>query len=198
MYDQIDYQQALLNASKSTIRVKDPITLLRLITRFVDRQIGATHVGVLLYERKKDSFVLIDSKGESGRRIPIGFIRIPRENAIVRHFLNKKNGHIGRKEALVLSELQHIQNFQIHVSKKEGAAIELEEVRKQMELLRGSICIPSFYKSDLIAILVLGDKLTGEKYYEPEINLFVTLANDVRIRLSCPYFLFSLSILPIG
>lgn len=179
MYGQIDYQQALLNASKSMIRVKDPVTLLRLITRFVDRQIGATHVAVLLYERRVNSFVLIDSKGESGRRIPIGFIRIPRDNPLVLFFKGKRNGSFSRKEALVMSELAHIQNFEIHVGKKEDAAIQLDGIRKQMQLLRASICIPSFYKRELVAIMVLGDKLNGERYYDQEIDLFVTLANDV-------------------
>lgn len=179
MYDQFDYQQALLTASKSMIRVKDPVMLLRLITRFVDRQIGATHVAVLLFDRSRDSYVLIDSKGESGRRIPVGFIRVPPGSPIPRFFKQKKNGPLARREALVLSELEHLQNFQIHVSRKEEAAIDLEEIRKQMDLLRASICIPSFYKSELIAILILGDKLTGEKYFDQEIRLFVTLANDV-------------------
>jgi HD-GYP domain-containing protein (c-di-GMP phosphodiesterase class II) len=179
MYGQIDYQQALLNASKSMIRVKDPITLLRLITRFVDRQIGATHVGVLLFDRRRDSFVLIDSKGETGRRIPIGYIRIPRDNPVVRYFQQKKNGSLVRQEALVLYELEHLQNFEIHVNKKEKSAIELHEIRKQMELLRASICVPSFHKNELVAVLVLGDKLSGERYYDQEIDLFVTLANDV-------------------
>ena len=180
MYDQIDYQQALLNASKTMIRVKDPVTLLRLITRFVDRQIGATHVAVLLYEKKRDSYVLIDSKGESGRRIPVGYIRISQDNPIVQFFKNKKNGSsFNRKEALVLNELEHIQNFQILVNKKENSAIQLDDIRRQMDLLRACICIPSFYKNDLVAILVLGDKLSGEKYFDQEISLFVTLANDV-------------------
>lgn len=179
MYDQFDYQQALLTASKSMIRVKDPVMLLRLITRFVDRQIGATHVAVLLFDRSRDSYVLIDSKGESGRRIPVGFIRVPPDSPIPEFFKHKKSGSLARREALVLSELEHLQNFQIHVSRKEEAAIELDEIRKQMDLLRASICIPSFYKSELIAILILGDKLTGEKYFDQEIRLFVTLANDV-------------------
>ena len=46
------------------IRVKDPVTLLKIITRFIDRQIGVTHVAVLLYDKRRDSYVLIDSKGE--------------------------------------------------------------------------------------------------------------------------------------
>jgi len=179
VYDQIDYQQALLNASKTMIRVKDPVTLLRLITRFVDRQIGATHVAVLLYEKKRKSFVLIDSKGESGRRMPVGYIRIAEENPIVSFFKAKRSASFNRKEALVLSELEHIQNFQIHVNKKEKEAVQLDEIRRHMDLLRASICIPSFYKKELVAILVLGDKLSGEKYFDQELSLFVTLANDV-------------------
>lgn len=48
-----------------------------------------------------------------------------------------------------------------------------------MTYLRAAICIPSFYKRELVGVLILGDKLSGEKYFDPEISLFVTLANDV-------------------
>jgi len=38
---------------------------------------------------------------------------------------------------------------------------------------------PEFLQKDLVGLLLLGDKLSGELYYEEEIKLFVTLANDV-------------------
>ena len=38
-------------------------------------------------------------------------------------FKQKKNASFNRKEALVLSELEHLQNFQILVNKKESAAV---------------------------------------------------------------------------
>lgn len=161
------------------IRVKDPITLLKIITRFIDRQIGVTHVAVLLYDKKRDAYVLIDSKGGGGAKIPIGYVRVGQANPLVSFFLSPNNGAFARKEALVYSELDHVRNFEILVNKKEGRAIHYEDIKKHMTYLRASICVPSFYKRELIGILILGDKLSGEPYFEPEINLFVTLANDV-------------------
>ena len=179
MYSHLDYQQALLNASKGMIRVKDPITLLKIITRYIDRQIGVTHVAVLLYDKKRDSYVLIDSKGEGGVKIPVGYVRLPNDNPLISYFMAPDNGAFARKEALVFSELEHLKNFEILVNKKEGRAIHYDDIKKHMTYLRAMICVPSFYKKELIGILILGEKLSGEKYYEPEINLFVTLANDV-------------------
>jgi HD-GYP domain-containing protein (c-di-GMP phosphodiesterase class II) len=161
------------------IRVKDPITLLKIITRFIDRQIGVTHVAVLLYDRRKDAYVLIDSKGEGGVKMPVGYIRIGPDNPIISFFKQADNGAFARKEALVFSELDHVRNFEILVNKKEGRAIHYEDIKKHMTYLRAAICIPSFYKKELVGVLILGDKLSGEKYFDPEISLFVTLANDV-------------------
>ena len=175
----MDYQAALLNASKGMIRVKDPVTLLKIITRFIDRQIGVTHVAVLLHDKRHDSYVLIDSKGEGGAKIPVGYVKVSNDNPLVSFFLAPNNGAFARKEALVFSELDHVRNFEILVNKKEGRAIHYEDIKKHMAYLRAAICIPSFYKRELIGVLILGDKLSGEQYFEPEINLFVTLANDV-------------------
>ena len=161
------------------IRVKDPITLLKIITRFIDRQIGVTHVAILLFDKKRDAYVLIDSKGEGGVKIPVGYVKISDHNPIISFFRSADNGAFARKEALVYSELDHVRNFEILVNKKEGRAIHYEDIKRHMTYLRAAICIPSFYKRELIGVLILGDKLSGEKYYDPEINLFVTLANDV-------------------
>ena len=179
MYTRLDYQQALLNASKGMIRVKDPVILLKIITRYIDRQIGVTHVAVLLHDKKRDAYVLIDSKGEGGTKIPVGYVKMPKSNPLISFFMTSNNGAFARKEALVYEELEHLQNFEILVNKREGRAIHYQDIRRHMDYLRASICIPSFYKKELIAILILGDKLSGVPYYDEEISLFVTLANDV-------------------
>ena len=161
------------------IRVKDPITLLKIITRFIDRQIGATHVAILLYDRKRNAYVMIDSKGEGGAKMPVGYVKLGDDNPIISFFRAADNGAFARKEALVYSELEHVRNFEILVNKKEGRAIHYEDIKKHMTYLRAAICVPSFYKRELVGVLILGEKLSGEKYYDPEISLFVTLANDV-------------------
>src|SRR3990167_7239700 len=116
-----------MNASKGMIRVKDQVTLLKLITRFIDRQIGVTHVAILLHDKKKDAYVLIDSKGEGGVKIPVGYIKIPKDNPIVSFFQMSDNGAFARKEALVYSEIEHVQNFEILVNKKESRAIHYDD-----------------------------------------------------------------------
>ncbi len=179
MYSRLDYQEALLNASKGMIRVKDPVTLLKMITRFIDRQIGVTHVAVVLLERAKNAYVLIDSKGDGGAKLPVGYVRLPQDNALIDFFLALDNGVFARKEALVYSEIDHLQNFEILVNKKESKAIHYDDLKRQMRLLRAAVCVPSFYKRELVGILILGEKLSGEPYQEEEIGLFVTLANDV-------------------
>jgi len=179
LYTKIDYQEALLNASKGMIRVKDPVTLLKIITRYIDRKIGVTHVAVLLQDKKRDAYVLIDSKGEGGVKIPVGYIRMPADNPLIGFFKIPNNGFFARKEALVYSEIEHIQNFEILVNKKETRAIHYEDIKKNMDYLRAAICVPSFYKKELVAILILGEKLSAETYENEEIKLFVTLANDV-------------------
>jgi HD-GYP domain-containing protein (c-di-GMP phosphodiesterase class II) len=179
MYTRLEYQEALLNASKGMIRVKDPITLLKVITRFIDRQIGVTHVAVLLYDKKRDSYVLIDSKGEGGCKIPVGYVQVSSDNPIVNFFKRADNGSFARTEALVYEELDHVRNFEILVNRREGHAIHYEDIKHHMDFLRAAVCVPSFYKRELIGILILGEKLSGENYFEPEISLFVTLANDV-------------------
>ncbi|MBI4352520.1 MAG: HD domain-containing protein [Candidatus Omnitrophica bacterium] len=168
-----------MNASKGMIRVKDPVILLKIITRYIDRKMGVTHVGVLLFDKARHAYVLIDSKGEGGTKIPVGYVKIHPDNPIVSFFTASDKGALARKEALVYGELEPMRNFEILVNRKERRAIHYEDVRMQMSYLRAAVCVPSFYKKELIGILILGNKLSGEPYEEEEINLFVTLANDV-------------------
>ncbi len=192
MYARVDYQEALLNASKGMIRVKDPITLLRIITRFIDQKMGVTHVAVLLHQKKQDSYVLIDSKGEGGAKLPVGYVQLPKYSALINFFIGENNGAFARREALVFDEVGHLKNFEILVNKKEERAIHYDNILKQMKYLRASVCVPSFYKKELIGILILGQKLSGQSYREEEISLFVTLANDVAMAVKNAELIFEL------
>jgi len=208
-YSQIDYQEALLQASKSMIRVKDPVSLLKLITRFVDRQIRATHVGFLLYDKRTHSFVLINSRGRQGERIPVGFLRLDESNPLVKHFLPRVHDiSPSQREAINLSVIPHHEviegisqhhpsvlwefvqrwirrsdskgKYPLEPSDKNGFILqEISSLSRQMSTLKTTVCIPSYYKKSLVALMLLGEKLSGQSYDESEIKLFATLANDV-------------------
>ena len=57
----VDYQEVLRDVARSMVRLKRPDRLLKLITRFIDRQFGLAHASLLIFDPKKEH-----SKGKSG------------------------------------------------------------------------------------------------------------------------------------
>src|SRR3989338_7311743 len=82
----LDYQTFLENASRTMIRFKKPEHLIKMIVRTIDEQLKVTHTAVLLYKEAKQSYILIDSKGEEGLKIPVGFIRLEPDNPLIKIF----------------------------------------------------------------------------------------------------------------
>ena len=64
----IDYQEALFDASRSMIRFKKPQRLIRMIDKIINENIGVTYSAILIYDNKLKSYVLMDSRGEKGRK----------------------------------------------------------------------------------------------------------------------------------
>ena len=50
-----------------------------------------------------------------------------------------------------------------------------------MEKLGGSLCVPSFLRGEMIGFLVLGAKLSGDKYTLDDLSLLTTLSNNAAI-----------------
>ncbi|MDD5382486.1 MAG: ATP-binding protein, partial [Candidatus Margulisbacteria bacterium] len=61
--------------------------------------------------------------------------------------------------------------------------IESAEVRDEMERLGISIWVPIISKEELIGIIALGDKLSGDVFTAEDIGLLVTLANQTAVAL---------------
>ncbi|MDD5440434.1 MAG: HD domain-containing protein [Candidatus Omnitrophica bacterium] len=180
----LDYQVVLENASRTMIRFRKPERLIRMIVRLIDQELKTTHTAVLLYKEDKNAFVLIDSKGSEGVKIPVNFIRMTFDNPLVKIFASRQNYMISDTGTLALGELKSLHEnkeaFKNHP--------ELEElvdlVLKQMSLLRAEVCIPCYYKKDLIGVLVLGPKQSNQKFSRQEIGFFMTLANDAAMAIS--------------
>jgi len=90
-YPELDYQVFLENASRTMIRFRRPERLIRMIVRVIDERVRTAHTAILLYKEQKNSFILIDSKGEEGVKIPVGFIRMTHHNPLIRLFTERKN-----------------------------------------------------------------------------------------------------------
>lgn len=134
----------------------------------IDKEVGVTHTAVLLYKEKKNSYVLIDSKGEEGKKIPVGYIRLPVDNALISVFTQKAKAPLLDESGALVYD----------------AAKDIKDINAQMKLLQAHICIPSFFKKKLLGVLILGRKLSGKAFTREEIGFFSMLANDTAMAIS--------------
>lgn len=182
----IDYQAALAQVSESMIRFRKPDHLVKMIVRVIDRQVGTRHTAALLYKAEKRSFVLIDSKGDEDKRIPVGkTTTLFMDNPLIDVFMSSElSGMMGDSGVLIYEQLEVRLNDQSFLDKNPQLIEKLKRIKFEMDLLEVRICIPSYFKGRLLGILALGDKLSGEKFSGEEINFFLTLANDAAMAIS--------------
>jgi putative nucleotidyltransferase with HDIG domain len=182
--EKLNYRDVVERASRSMIRFKKPELLIRMIVRIIAEQVKVTHTGVLLYSEKKDSYILIDSKGEEGKKIPIGYVRIPADNPLINIFMGRKRSLIDQHEALVYENLGRLLKDEDLSKKEKGVIDNVNKLKTEMELLGADVCIPAYFKRKLLGILILGHKLSGESFDDGEIGFFATLANDVAMAIT--------------
>lgn len=176
-----EYQEALKNAAKSMVRVKNPRRLLRMMTRFIDREVGLTHTSILVHESLKNRFIFVDSKGD--QKFPIQLIRLDHDNPIVDWFLKFQKASRLSKDYLTYETLNRF----LEEKRQEGSDPELVaqivKVLEGMRTLRASVCFPGYFKGELLGILLLGEKINGEAFSEEELNFFQTLTFDAAMAI---------------
>lgn len=178
-----DYQEALKNAAKTMVRVKNARRLLKMIVRFIVREVGLTHASILIYDQTRARYVFIDSKGT--HKIPIQLIKLDATNPLIRWF-SKDGPRIKVNKDYVTVEqvkgfLEHPENLdQDHV---EGLKLHLRQINDVMITLKAAVCVPGYYKQELLGVLILGDKLNKENFSAEELAFFQTLANDASMTL---------------
>lgn len=179
-----DYQVFLENASRLMIRFRKPERLIKVIVSVIDEQLKLTHTAMLLYKEKSNAFVLIDSQGEGGAKIPVGFIRMGYDNPLIKIFNERKNYKVSENGALVYEHLAALLKNKEAMSREEELAELIELVMRQMDLLRASVCIPLYHKKILSGVFILGEKISREKFSWQEMSFFMTLANDAAMAIA--------------
>lgn len=179
-----DYQSFLENASRTMIRFKKPEHLIKMIVRTIDEQLKVTHTAVLLYKDDKKSYILIDSKGAEGLKIPVGFIRLSVDNPLISVF-SERQSYLISETGIVRYEdvIAALRNRDI-LERQSDLYDKLLLIKRQMDLLKASLCVPCYFKKDLLGILILGEKTSGESFTRQETGFFVTLANNAAMAIA--------------
>jgi len=148
--------KVLMQASKGMVLITDVQRLFNLIVHIVKKHIKVKGTCIFQYEEKKNAFILKCRRGEI---VKSAGHRIENNNTLVR-LLKKK------KDVLLLDD----------PNMKQAA-------RKELEMLDCEVCVPTFWKGELIGFLILGEKISGDTYTKEEIELFSTLSNGVAVAI---------------
>jgi len=175
----IDYKKELEAAAKSMILVHEPDVLIRMIVRMIVQKVEVEHAGILLHQKEQDSYILTVSRGSAGLKIPAGFARVDTDNALIRFFKEHKDKDLFGDGMLVLEAARNLLEKDIAVELKEL----LQQALYQMEIFEAVVCIPSYFRDELLGILILGSKKGNEKFAQDELDFFTALASDVAMAI---------------
>jgi HD-GYP domain-containing protein (c-di-GMP phosphodiesterase class II) len=175
----VNYKKELESAAKSMILVHEPNILIKIIVRTIVQKVAIKHAGILLHQKDGDTYILTVSRGSLGLKIPPGFARMDSDNPLIRFFRERQDKEIFADGALILEEAKKVLRQNIRPDLKQI----LEKALYQMEIFDVVVCIPSYFREDLLGILLLGSKKNGRKFLREELDFFIALASDVAMAI---------------
>jgi len=176
----IDYKKELENTARNMIFVHDPDSLIKLIVRMIVSKAKITHASFFLYNPQKQGYLLTVSRGSLGKKIPLDLICIDKDDVLIRFFKEHQSTLIFGRGALVYSEAE------IALKKpklKPEIKRQLAQVLYQMELLDTVVCIPGYFRDELLGFLVLGKKQSGKGFIDEELDFFAALNSNVAMAI---------------
>lgn len=144
--------------------------------RTIVRKMGLSGGAFFIFNEKHDRYDVMSADGTS--RELLNYSMTP--NYPVIEFLKK------RKKPAILSAMRA---WIVDPYLSEPEKDEIEKVYIDMKKLSASACVPSIVKGKLIALLMLGPKLSGEDFEDDDINFTITLANQIAIFLENAFLL---------
>jgi len=176
----INYKKELESASKSMILVHEPNLLIKMILHMLIEKVKVSHASILLHHQDKDAYILTDSRGILGPNLPVGLARMDKDDALIRFFREQKNKLLLKSGALVYQEAQKA----IKQPRTEGRLKTLlQQVLYQMDILETIVCVPSYFRDDLLGIILLGKRIKAKGFVKEELDFFTALANNVAMAI---------------
>jgi HD-GYP domain-containing protein (c-di-GMP phosphodiesterase class II) len=166
------------------ILIHDPNLLIKLIIRLIVYKVGAKHAGVLLFNPDKDCYVLMISGGESGKKIPSGFAKFTKKNSLIRLFLQQPyQRQFTKRGYLIVSDLNNLIWQESVLSSEKEKQEFLNDVIRQMGMFNVLACVPAYFRENLLALILLGEKNNGSGYEEEELEFLSALASHVAMAI---------------
>lgn len=176
----IDFKKELENAARSMILVHDPDLLIKILVRAIVEKSGIDHASILLYKPERQAYVLSISGGSLGKKIPIGFASLDKDDSLIRFFRERNCRSIFNSDILTL-EGAHAALKDRNI--KERLKSLLGDAVYQMKILDTIACIPCYFRDDLLCLLLLGKNRNGKKFLKEELDFFLALASNISMAI---------------
>jgi HD-GYP domain-containing protein (c-di-GMP phosphodiesterase class II) len=180
----IDFKKELETAARNMIFVHDPDLLIKIIVRMVVDKIKVEHASILLSKPERQAYVLTVSGGSLAKKVPVGLTCFDKDDSLIRFFRERDNRLLFNNEALTI---ENIQSALKNPGTKERLKSLLGDVLYQMGLLETVTCVPSYYRDELLGILLLGKKKNGSKISIQEQDFFIALASNMSMAIRNAY-----------
>jgi len=160
--ERYNYRETLGELSKAMVNILDLQSLLKKIMETVTQTMGVDKASLFLLDDEKGGYDLFESKN----------IKMPASSPLL------------RKEAPLPGYLQKMREIVVKEELAKGTNIpELKMVIEQMTSLEAEVSIPLLSKGQLIGIVNLSHKFSKDVYYQEDIELLTTLANQTAISI---------------
>ena len=162
--EQIRYQTTLRQASLGMGRIKDLKRLVTLIVHIVTRTVRLEHSMIFLHDPKNKNYCLGAMRSRRVRFKPQE--TIPYNSAIINHLSVYKN-------PIVYDEIkQRTQDY---------GDSDLTGLLVEMDKIRAALIVPSFLDDKLVAVIVMGRKLSGQMFTGNDLASLQILANQAAL-----------------
>jgi HD-GYP domain-containing protein (c-di-GMP phosphodiesterase class II) len=162
------------------ILVHDPDLLIKTIIQAVVEKSGIEHASILLYKPERQAYVLSISGGSLAKKIPVGLASLDKDDPLIRFFRERNNRLLFNSDILTLEDAR---NSLKDKNIKERLRHFLNDITYQMKLLDTVVSIPSYFRDELLCLLLLGAKKNGKKFTKEELDFFLALTSNMAMAI---------------
>ena len=170
------YRKGLERVARQMILIHRADIVIKLVLRTIVRDLKVRHAGIFIYDKKHDAYIVKMSRGNTGFKIPSGFVKIKKDNPIINYFTAKRFSFCG--DFILLDNIEKLIRSP-KVKKDIKAGEFLDDLQTNLDFYQARACVPGFFRKELVGVLFLGDKNNGDKFNTKDLGFLSTLASDV-------------------
>ena len=180
------YHEAIRDMSHVMVKIKNPSRLLKIITRYLYREMNISSVAIAVFDEKRKRYVFYDSQGS--RRIPKSLVKIDHDNPLITWFSRKDARRVPAHDYLTLPRIDELLATEVRENHNERHCLRLTKMKAVMQNIGACACFPGYHKRDLLGILFVGEKVDEAPFTDEELMFLQVVASDASMSLMSAWY----------